>query len=74
LSATTGFEANQLAEIKRLARRRPTLLSANTSLGVNVLVAVLGKAAQMLGDDLRRRNRRSALPFQERRRAARLWL
>ena len=49
--ATTGFDPRQHAEIKRLARRTPTLLSANTSLGVNVLVALLGKAAKMLGDD-----------------------
>jgi 4-hydroxy-tetrahydrodipicolinate reductase len=49
--ASTGFNAKQQAEIKRLARRAPTLLSANTSLGVNVLVALLGKAAKMLGDD-----------------------
>ena len=49
--ATTGFNATQQAEIKRLARRTPTLLSANTSLGVNVLVSLLGKAAKMLGDD-----------------------
>jgi 4-hydroxy-tetrahydrodipicolinate reductase len=49
--ATTGFDAKQLAEIKHLSRRTPTLLSANTSLGVNVLVALLGKAAKMLGDD-----------------------
>jgi 4-hydroxy-tetrahydrodipicolinate reductase len=49
--ATTGFNAKQQAEIKRLARRAPTLLSANTSLGVNVLVSLLGQAAKMLGDD-----------------------
>ena len=49
--ATTGFNAAQQAEIKRLARRTPTLLSANTSLGVNVLVSLLGQAAKMLGDD-----------------------
>ena len=49
--ATTGFDAQQLAQIKRLSRRTPTLLSANTSLGVNVLVSLLGKAAKMLGDD-----------------------
>jgi len=51
LIATTGFNAAQQADIKRLARRTPTLLSANTSLGVNVLVSLLGKAAKMLGDD-----------------------
>jgi 4-hydroxy-tetrahydrodipicolinate reductase len=49
--ATTGFNATQHAEIKRLTRRTPTLLSANTSLGVNVLISLLGQAARMLGDD-----------------------
>jgi 4-hydroxy-tetrahydrodipicolinate reductase len=49
--ATTGFNPRQTAEIKRLSRRTPTLLSANTSLGVNVLVSLLGKAAKMLGED-----------------------
>jgi len=49
--ASTGFNPKQHAEIQRLGRRAPTLLSANTSLGVNVLVALLGKAAKMLGDD-----------------------
>jgi 4-hydroxy-tetrahydrodipicolinate reductase len=49
--ATTGFNPEQLSAIKRLSRRAPTLLSANTSLGVNVLVSLLGKAAEMLGDD-----------------------
>ena len=49
--ATTGFDAKQLSAIKRLAQRTPTLLSANTSLGVNVLVSLLGQAAKMLGDD-----------------------
>jgi 4-hydroxy-tetrahydrodipicolinate reductase len=49
--ATTGFTPKQQSEIKTLARRTPTLLSANTSLGVNVLVSLLGKAAKMLGDD-----------------------
>jgi 4-hydroxy-tetrahydrodipicolinate reductase len=49
--ATTGFSAKQLGEIKRLSKRTPVLLSANTSLGVNVLLSLLGKAAKMLGDD-----------------------
>ncbi len=48
---TTGFDPRQIAEIKRLSRRTPALLSANTSLGVNVLVSLLGTAAKMLGDD-----------------------
>jgi 4-hydroxy-tetrahydrodipicolinate reductase len=49
--ATTGFNSEQLSAIKRLSRRTPALLSANTSLGVTVLVSLLGKAAAMLGDD-----------------------
>jgi 4-hydroxy-tetrahydrodipicolinate reductase len=49
--ATTGFDVKQRAEIHRLARRTPVLLSANTSLGVNVLLSLLGKAARMLGDN-----------------------
>jgi 4-hydroxy-tetrahydrodipicolinate reductase len=49
--ATTGFDPRQTAEIRRLSRRTPVILSANTSLGVNVLVSLLGKAAKMLGDD-----------------------
>ncbi|MDH3443220.1 MAG: 4-hydroxy-tetrahydrodipicolinate reductase [Deltaproteobacteria bacterium] len=49
--ATTGFNARQLSEIKRLSKHTPTLLSANTSVGVNVLASLLGNAAKMLGDD-----------------------
>ena len=49
--ATTGFDSKQLAEIKHLSRQTPVLLSSNTSLGVNVLVSLLGKAAKMLGED-----------------------
>jgi 4-hydroxy-tetrahydrodipicolinate reductase len=49
--ATTGFDTTQLAEIKKLSRQTAMLLSANTSLGVNVLLALLGKAARMLGDE-----------------------
>src|ERR1044071_5919362 len=49
--ATTGFSASQETEISRLGRRTPTLLSANTSLGVNVLVSLVADAAKRLGDD-----------------------
>jgi 4-hydroxy-tetrahydrodipicolinate reductase len=49
--ATTGFNPKQSAEIEQCARRAPVLVAANTSLGVNVLVALLGNAAKMLGDD-----------------------
>ena len=48
---TTGFNARELAEIKRLSRRTRTLLSANMSVGVNLLLSVLGRVAQTLGED-----------------------
>lgn len=48
---TTGFNTQQLVEIKKLSRRTPVILAANTSLGVNLLVNVLGKVAAKLGDD-----------------------
>jgi 4-hydroxy-tetrahydrodipicolinate reductase len=48
---TTGLDQAQLAEIKKLARRTPILLSANMSLGVNLLVSLMGKVAKTLGDD-----------------------
>jgi 4-hydroxy-tetrahydrodipicolinate reductase len=48
---TTGSDQNQLAEIEQLARLTPILLSANMSLGVNLLVNILGKVAHKLGDD-----------------------
>ena len=48
---TTGSDQKQLAEINRLARRTPILLSANMSLGVNLLVSLLGQVARTLGED-----------------------
>ena len=48
---TTGSDQQQLDEIKQLARRTPIMLSANMSLGVNLLVNLLGKVAEKLGDD-----------------------
>ena len=48
---TTGFGPRQLSEIRKIARRTPVLLSANMSLGVNLLVSTLGAIAAKLGDD-----------------------
>ena len=48
---TTGLNQEQSAEIKRLARRTPILASANMSLGVNLLVRLLGDVAKTLGED-----------------------
>ncbi|MFQ5541656.1 MAG: 4-hydroxy-tetrahydrodipicolinate reductase [Candidatus Binatia bacterium] len=48
---TTGFSSGQMVEIQRLGRRTRALLSPNMSVGVNVLISLLGKAARSLGDD-----------------------
>jgi 4-hydroxy-tetrahydrodipicolinate reductase len=48
---TTGSNQKQLAEIKKLSRRAPILVSANMSLGVNLLANVVGKVARTLGND-----------------------
>jgi len=48
---TTGFSQKQLAEIKRFSRRTRVLISPNMSLGVNLLVSLLGKVAETLGED-----------------------
>jgi 4-hydroxy-tetrahydrodipicolinate reductase len=48
---TTGFNAKQIAEIRKLGRRTRALLSPNMSVGVNLLISLLGKAAKSLGDD-----------------------
>jgi 4-hydroxy-tetrahydrodipicolinate reductase len=48
---TTGFNPEQLAEMKTLADKTPVLFSANMSLGVNLLVSLLGKVAEKLGDE-----------------------
>jgi 4-hydroxy-tetrahydrodipicolinate reductase len=47
---TTGFSATQSAEIEKLSQRTPVLLSANMSLGINLLMGLLGKAAAVLGE------------------------
>ena len=48
---TTGFNKEQSAEIKTLARRTRVLMSPNMSLGVNLLVSLMGKVAEILGED-----------------------
>jgi 4-hydroxy-tetrahydrodipicolinate reductase len=48
---TTGLNQKQLDEIKKLSRKSRILISANMSLGVNLLVSLLGKVAATLGDD-----------------------
>ena len=48
---TTGFNQKQLDEIKKLSRRTGILISPNMSLGVNLLLSLLGGVAKTLGED-----------------------
>lgn len=49
--ATTGLSDEQMADIHALAKEVPVFFSANMSLGVNLLSALVTKAAAVLGDD-----------------------
>ena len=48
---TTGFTPEELKEIKKSAQKAKVLVSANMSVGVNLLTSLLGKVAQTLGED-----------------------
>lgn len=48
---TTGFSAKESAEIKKLSRRTKIVFSANMSIGINLLLSLLGDVAQTLGED-----------------------
>jgi 4-hydroxy-tetrahydrodipicolinate reductase len=47
---TTGFNNKELSEIERLAGNTACLLSPNMSVGVNLLLAMLGEIVRTLGD------------------------
>jgi len=47
---TTGFEAAEQAELDELATRTRTVIAANMSVGVNVLLKLVSAAAAALGD------------------------
>ena len=47
--ATTGFSPEQLAQIDEAAKTIPVFRSANMSLGINVLLELVKKAASILG-------------------------
>ena len=49
--ATTGYSPEQLEAIDRAAEVIPVFRSANMSLGINVLLALVGQAAAALGPD-----------------------
>ena len=48
--ATTGFEADQLKEIEKLAEAVPVVFSANYSLGINVMKRVIAEITPILED------------------------
>lgn len=48
---TTGFTAAQMERIESYAKRTPVLLCPNTSLGMNLLNAMVGQAATLSGKD-----------------------
>ena len=49
--ATTGYSEEQLAQISEAAKSIPIFRSANMSLGVNVLMDLVRRAAALLGED-----------------------
>lgn len=49
--ATTGYSDEQLAQIDEAAKSIPIFRSANMSLGVNVLMDLVRRAAALLGED-----------------------
>ncbi|MDE7170400.1 MAG: 4-hydroxy-tetrahydrodipicolinate reductase [Oscillospiraceae bacterium] len=49
--ATTGYSEEQLTRIKEAAKSIPVFRSANMSLGVNVLLELVKRAAALLGED-----------------------
>ena len=49
--ATTGYSEEQLAQINESAQKIPVFRSANMSLGINVLVDLVKRAAALLGED-----------------------
>ena len=48
---TTGFEPSELQQLKELAGNIPCVLAPNMSVGVNVLLSMVGKVARALGED-----------------------
>jgi len=48
---TTGLEKEQIDQIKAAANKIPVIFAPNYSIGVNVLLKVLGDVASVFGDD-----------------------
>lgn len=49
--ASTGYDESQLSQIDQAAQTLPIFRSANLSLGVNLLMELTRRAAQVLGED-----------------------
>lgn len=48
--ATTGYSDEQVAQIKECAKKIPVFYSRNMSLGINLLISLATKAAEILGN------------------------
>jgi 4-hydroxy-tetrahydrodipicolinate reductase len=48
---TTGLSSGQMAKIKAASAKIPVIYGTNMSVGMNVLFAMVGKVASMLGED-----------------------
>ncbi|ATX79244.1 dihydrodipicolinate reductase [Mariprofundus aestuarium] len=48
---TTGFEAAQMDELRDILSGSPVVMAANYSVGVNLALSLIERAAEVLGDD-----------------------
>jgi len=48
---STGFKEEHIKEVKRLSKKVPVVLAPNMSVGVNLLLKVLGQIASVLDED-----------------------
>lgn len=48
---TTGFEPGQLDELKEILADAPVVMAANYSVGVNLALSLIERAAEVLGED-----------------------
>ncbi|MBN2589708.1 MAG: 4-hydroxy-tetrahydrodipicolinate reductase [Sedimentisphaerales bacterium] len=51
VSGQTGLNADQKEQVSKASQKIPILYTTNMSMGMNVLFALVGKAAAMLGED-----------------------
>ena len=51
LMATTGLNGEQVAKLNDAAKTIPVIFASNTSLGMNLLFALVGKVAKALGEE-----------------------